>query len=135
MNAKPVPQPTPETQPFWDKCRERELWLPKCADTGKLFFPPRVFSPFTGGGVSWEQASGRATLASFVIVHRPSPGYEQDAPYIIALADLEEGVRMMTNLPGAPIDPALLKIGAPLTVTFEERGAMVIPQFRLAEPA
>ena len=60
MNAKPVPQPTPETQPFWDKCRERELWLPKCADTGKLFFPPRVFSPFTGGGVSWEQASGRA---------------------------------------------------------------------------
>jgi len=131
MNAKPVPEPTPETQPFWDKCRERELWLPICVDSGKPFFPPRMFSPFTGGLVRWEQASGRATLASFVIVYRPSPGYEQDAPYIIALADLAEGVRMMTNLPGAPADPAMLKIGAPLTVTFEERGDMVIPQFRL----
>ena len=135
MSAKPVPEPTPETQPFWDKCRERELWLPKCVDTGKLFFPPRMFSPFTGGAVSWEKASGRATLASFVIVHRPSPGYEQDAPYIIALADLAEGVRMMTNLPGAPVDPKALTIGAPLTVTFEERGDMVIPQFRLEDAA
>ena len=42
---------------------------------------------------------------------------------------------MMTNLPGAPIDPAMLKIGAPLTVTFEERGDMVIPQFRLEDVA
>ncbi len=135
MSAKPVPQLTPETQMFWDKCREHELWLPKCADSGKVFFPPRMFSPFTGGAVGWEKASGRAALASFVIVHRPSPGYEADAPYIIALADLEEGVRMMTNLPGAPADPALLKIGAPLVVTFEERGGMVIPQFRLEDAA
>jgi len=135
MSTKPVPKPTPETQPFWDKAREHELWLPKCADSGKVFFPPRPFSPFTGGAVTWEQASGKARLASFVIVHRPSPGYEGEAPYIIALADLAEGVRMMTNLPGAPTDPAELRIGAPLTVVFEERGDMVIPQFRLEDAA
>lgn len=135
MSGKPVPKPTPETQPYWDRLREHELWLPKCVDTGKVFFPPRPFSPFTGGAVGWHKASGRAKLASFVIVHRPSPGYEADAPYVIALAELEEGVRMMTNLPGAPVDPAALKVGAPLVVAFEDRGDMVIPQFRLEDAA
>lgn len=130
---KPVPWPTPETQPFWDKVRERELWLPKCADTGRFFFPPRAFSPFTGGAVTWAKASGKAKLASFLINQRPSPGWEGEAPYIIALAELEEGVRLMTNLPGAPADPAALAIGAPLELVFEEREDMVIPQFRLAE--
>jgi hypothetical protein len=135
MSSKPVPKPTPETQTFWDKAREHELWLPKCVDSGKVFFPPRAFSPFTGGAVTWEKASGRAKLASFIVVHRPAPGYEAEVPYIIAIAELEEGVRMMTNLPGAPADPAALKIGAPLTVSFEERGDMVIPQFRLGDAA
>jgi uncharacterized OB-fold protein len=131
MNSKPVPKPTPETQYFWDKARLHELWLPKCVDSGRYFFPPRTFSPFTGGAVAWEKVSGRARLASFLILHRPSPGYESEAPYIVALAELEEGPRMMTNLPGSPPDPALLKIGAPLTVTFEQRGDMVLPQFCL----
>src|SRR5450755_4350067 len=129
MNAKPVPKPTPETQPFWDKARLHELWLPKCADSGKFFFPPRMFSPFTGGAVAWGRASGRARLASFLIVHRASPGYEEEVPYIVALAELDEGPRMMTNLPGAPIDPAAIKIGARLTVTFEERDDITLPQF------
>jgi uncharacterized OB-fold protein len=135
MSSKPVPKPTPETQTFWDKAREHQLWLPKCVDTGRVFFPPRAFSPFTGGGVAWEKASGRAKLASFLIVHRPSPGYETEAPYIVALAELDEGPQMMTNLPGAPVDPGALAIGAPLTVVFEERGDMVIPQFRLEDAA
>lgn len=132
MSSKPVPKPTPETQPFWDKARLHELWLPKCVDSGKFFFPPRMFSPYTGGAVAWQRASGRAQLASFLIVHRPSPGYEEEGPYIVALAELDEGPRMMTNLPGTPPDPAAIKIGARLTVTFEERGDMVLPQFRLA---
>jgi uncharacterized OB-fold protein len=131
MNTKPIPKPTPETQLFWDKARAHELWLPQCADSGKVFFPPRAFSPFTGGAVTWVQASGRAKLASFAIIHRPSPGYESEAPYIVALAELEEGPRMMTNLPGSPADPSRLNIGAPLVVTFEARGDMVIPQFRV----
>jgi uncharacterized OB-fold protein len=123
--------PTPETQFFWDKARAHELWLPMCVDSGRHFFPPRPFSPFTGGAVEWRPASGRARLASFVIVHRAAPGFEERVPYIVALAELEEGPRMLTNLPGAPIDPAALKIGVPLTVTFEERGDMTLPQFCL----
>jgi uncharacterized protein len=132
MSSKPTPKPTPETQPFWDKARMHELWLPKCVDSGKFFFPPRMFSPYTGGAVAWERASGQARLASFLIVHRPSPGYEEEGPYIVALAELDEGPRMMTNLPGTPPDPTAIRIGARLTVTFEERGEVVLPQFRLS---
>jgi uncharacterized protein len=132
MNSKPVPKPTPETRYFWDKARLHELWLPRCVDSGKFFFPPRLFSPFTGGAVAWERVSGRARLASFLIIHRASTGYEQEVPYIVALAELDEGPRMMTNLPGTPPDPTRLEIGARLTVTFEQRDDMVLPQFRLA---
>jgi uncharacterized OB-fold protein len=131
--SKPIPIPTPETLPFWDKAHAGELWLPVCADSGRVFFPPRPFSPFTGGAVEWRRASGRAKLASFVICHRPAPGFQDEVPYIIALAELEEGPRLMTNLPGAPVDPAKLAIGAPLTLCFETRGEMAILQFRLLE--
>lgn len=128
---KMSPTATPETAFFWEKAAAHELWLPQCVDTARVFFPPRAFSPFTGGAVTWVRASGRARLASFVVAHRPAPGFEGELPYIIALAALEEGVHMMTNLPGSPPDPAALRIDAPLEVMFEARGVMVLPQFRV----
>ncbi|MTD54742.1 Zn-ribbon domain-containing OB-fold protein [Amycolatopsis pithecellobii] len=130
MAERFIPEPTPETQTFWDKARLGELWLPKCVQTGRVFFPPRASSPFTGGPVSWERASGRASLASYVIVHRPAPGFEE-GPYIVAIVALEEGPHMLTNLPGTSPEPAGLPIGAPLELTFEQRGDVAIPQFRL----
>jgi uncharacterized OB-fold protein len=129
--ARLSPEPTPETAFFWEKAMAHELWLPRCVDSGRVFFPPRAFSPFTGGAVDWQRASGRARLASFVISHRPAPGYEDKLPYIIALAELEEGVRMMTNLPGSPPDPAALAIGAALELTFEAEDGIALPQFRV----
>jgi uncharacterized OB-fold protein len=131
MSTKFLPKPTPETAPFWDKARVHELWLPRCVETGRFFFPPRAFSPFSGGAVEWRRVSGRARLASFLILHRPAPGFEAEAPYVVALAALEEGPHMITNLPGAPAIPPALTIGAPLEVVFEERGEITLPQFRL----
>ncbi|MFD0499630.1 MULTISPECIES: Zn-ribbon domain-containing OB-fold protein [Streptomyces violaceusniger group] len=64
--------------------------------------------------MSWKRASDRATLASYVVVHRASPGFEGEAPYVVAIAALPEGPRLLTNLPGAPPEPAGLTIGAPL---------------------
>lgn len=133
-SAKPAPRSTPETAMFWDKARRRELWLPRCTETGRFFFPPRAFSPFTGGPIDWQQVSGRARLASFNISHRPAPGFDE-GPYVVAIAELEEGPHMLTNLPGAPVDPEALHIGAELEVTFEDRGDHVVPQFRLVQEA
>ncbi len=133
MSDKCLPGPTPETQPFWDGARRGELWLPTCVDTGRTFLPPRALSPFTGGQVRWSRASGRATLASYVIVHRPAPGFEEETPYVVGLAALDEGAHMLTNLPGASADPDRLPIGAALEVVFEQRGDLAVPQFRLVD--
>ena len=95
--GRPKPLPTPETKHFWDGAKDGKLLLQRCGDTGRAYFPPRPFSPYTGTrNVSVFEASGRATLLSYVIHHRPVPGFTP--PYAIAVVELEEGPRMMTNI-------------------------------------
>ena len=90
MTGKPVPVPTPETQPFWDGCAAGELRIQRCADCGRPYFYPRPVCPACGSrNVEWFTASGRATLYSYVINHRPAPGFEDDAPYAIAVVELD----------------------------------------------
>jgi uncharacterized OB-fold protein len=132
---KPLPQPTPETQHFWDGCRAGKLLLQRCRETGKAYFPPRPFSPFTGSrDVEVFEASGKATLYSYVINHRPARGFEEDAPYAIAVVQLPEGVRMMTNIVGCPQTPEALKLDMPLEVVFEKvTDTISLPKFRPAK--
>lgn|GEM_PF-39504 len=124
------PTPTPETIHFWEGCKEGRLLLQKCLDTGKAYFPPRPFSPFTGKRhVEIFPATGRATLYSYVINHREATGF--CAPYAIAVVELEEGPRMMTNIIECAQTPEALQLDMALEVTFvavdEET---VLPQFR-----
>ncbi|MFG1945500.1 Zn-ribbon domain-containing OB-fold protein [Nonomuraea sp. NPDC048826] len=128
---KPVPRPTPDTQPFWDGTAAGELRIQRCRACERHYFYPRPSCPHCGSGaVEWVRASGRATLYSYVINHRPAPGF--DGPYAIAVVELEEGVRMMTNLVGVAPEPENLVLDMPLRVTFEERGEVRVPLF---EPA
>ena len=55
-----------------------------------------------------------------MINHRAAPGFEAEAPYAIAIVELEEGVRMMTNIRGVESTPENLVLDMPLEVTFEE---------------
>ncbi|MGH3277327.1 MAG: Zn-ribbon domain-containing OB-fold protein, partial [Streptosporangiaceae bacterium] len=80
-------------------------------------------------------ATGRATLYSYVINHRPAPGFENDGPYAIAVVQLEEGPRLMTNLRGVPQTPEDLVLDMPLRVTFEQRGDVSLPLFTPAPAA
>jgi uncharacterized OB-fold protein len=126
----PLPEPTPETQRFWDGAAAGELWIQRCVTTGNFFFYPRMFSPFvTGGAVEWVRASGRATLYSYNIVHRPAPGFEARAPYALAVVELAEGPRMMTNIVGIENTPENLILDMPLRVAFEKRAEMTLPVF------
>jgi uncharacterized OB-fold protein len=128
--AKPVPEPTPDTQPFWDGCARGELLLQRCRDCGKPYFYPRPVCPACGStDVEWFRASGRATLYSYVINHRPARGFETEAPYAIAVVELAEGPRMMTNIVGVPNTPEDLILDMELQVTFEQRGDITIPLF------
>lgn len=116
--GRPIPKPTPETQHFWDGTRRGELRLQRCLDCRHVYFPPRPFCPKCGHReVEVFGASGRAALYSYVINYRPMPGHE--APYSIAVVQLEEGPRMMTNIVDCEQTPEALVLDMPLEARFE----------------
>ena len=127
-----LPQPTPETQHFWDGCKVGELRLQRCDECAQTYFPPRPFCPACGcRAVTVFQASGRASLYSYVINHRPRPDMGTE-PHSIAVVTLAEGPRMMSNIVGCPQTPEALELDMPLEVTFETFGDMALPLFRPA---
>jgi uncharacterized OB-fold protein len=132
MSADTLSVPTPETAYFWNGCAERELRLQRCSRCEAYFFYPRPACPTCGldDQVSWHRASGRATLHSYVISHLPAPGFEAGKPLVIAVVELVEGPRMMTNIVGIEPDPDQLVLDMPLVVDFEERASGVVPVFR-----
>ena len=130
---RPLPTPTPETQPYWDALREHRLLIQRCKDCGTAYFYPRPFRPTSlSKDVEWFEASGRGTLYSFVINHRPAPGFGPD-PYVIAVVELEEGCRMMTNLVGIDPDPDKIHCDMPVVIEYlDVNDQVTLPQFRPA---
>ena len=130
MEHRYIPVPTPDTRHFWDGTQRGELLLQKCTACAHTYFPPQPFCPTCGSRkVDVVQASGKATLYSYVISHRDMP--EQKAPYVIAVVQLAEGPRMMTNLVGAPPEPTSFDLDMPLELTYLSISEGVsLPQFR-----
>jgi uncharacterized OB-fold protein len=128
-----VPIPTPETEPFWQGTRERELRLQRCDACAHVYFPPRPFCPKCAARkVSWFAASGRGSLYSYVIHHRPVPGFTP--PYSIAVVELDEGPRMLSNVIDCPQTPEALQLDMRLEVTFKQvTDQIFLPQFRPAQ--
>ncbi len=132
---KPAPVVTPETKPYWDAAAREELHLQRCNACGMHYFYPRPFCPHcSSDDVAWTRVSGRGTLHSYVINHRPVPGWEQDVPYAIAVVELEEGPRLAANIVGIPNTPEHLVLDMPLEVCFEEQSGVNVPKFRPASP-
>ena len=131
---RPLPKPTPETQHFWDGCMAGELRLQRCRACAKSYFPPRPFCPQCASrDVEVYAASGKATLYSYIINHRPRPNFASE-PHAIAVVTLAEGPRMMTNITGCPQTPEALELDMPLQVVFEtQNDDIAVPLFKPAE--
>ena len=129
-----LPQPTPETKPYWDAAREGRLLLPWCEDCGQPHFYPRNICPHCGGArLAWRQASGRGRLHTYVINHKPAEGFEDRVPYVIAVVELEEGPRLMTNIDIADPTPETLRIDMAVEVAFRAvTETVTLPVFRPA---
>ena len=129
----PLPRPTPETKPYWDGLRQHRLMIQRCRDCKKAYFYPRPMCPHCSSrDTEWFQASGRGKLYSFVINHRPPPWMGKD-PYVLAVVELDEGPRMMTNLVGVAPDPARIRCDAPVAIHYDDVARDVtLPRFRLA---
>ena len=128
--ARPLPAPTPETKHFWEGTKAGELRLQRCDDCRHTYFPPRPFCPKCASRkVSVVKAGGKAKLFGYVIHHRPAPGFTP--PYAIAVVELDEGPRMMTNIVGCAQTPDALVLDMPLEVTFEKQTDQItLPFFK-----
>lgn len=114
---KVLPDPSPLARPYFDGCREGQLLLQSCQTCDKSQFYPRVVCSHCGAStLHWTPASGRGSVASFTIVRRAvSQAY--DAPYVLALIDLAEGPRMMSQVIDVDIDT--MTVGIEVSVAFE----------------
>src|SRR5690349_7859906 len=128
--ARAKPKPTPETQHFWDGTRDGELRLQRCDACANVYFPPRPFCPKCASRkVSWFKASGKGVLYSYIIHHRPAPGFTP--PYSIAVVQLDEGPRMMTNIVNCPQTPQALQLDMPVEVVFTKMSDQIaLPLFQ-----
>jgi len=133
---RPVPTKLHETQPFWRGCREGVLLLQSCCACGCLqYYPRAVCAACLSSDLVWRRASGRGRIHSYTTVHRaPSPAFEGDLPYVVAVIELEEGPRMVSRIVGCDSDR--LAIDQPVEVAFERvSDEVVLPVFRPASQA
>lgn len=123
----PLPEPNHYTQPFWDACQRGALEVPACASCGKLFLPNGPVCPecwSTDIGV--KPVSGNGEVFTFT-VYRHSYHPALKIPYVVALIELEEGPRLISNIVSCA--PENVEIGMAVRVQFEREGDFVLPRF------
>jgi hypothetical protein len=118
--TRPEPSTSRLTQPFWDATRGRKFLLQHCLGCKQVVQHPREMCPHCGGTeLSWKEASGRGTVYAASVMHKPaSPMFARKVPYVVAIIELEEGGRMMSNVVGC--EPSEVRVGMPVQVTWEE---------------
>ena len=132
---KPRPRPQdPVEQEFWKRCQDGHLYFQRCSDCGSFRHLPRYMCAKCGSPeFSWERSCGRGTLFSWTVTHQAlHPAFAADIPFVAAVVELEEGVRMATRLVGC--DHERLALDLPVVVEFELIGEdFRLPVFRLSE--
>ena len=135
FERSPLPTASELTQGFWDAARRHELVVQECAACGALrHYPqhrcPKCLSPEW----SWTPVSGRGRVFSFTVTHRAfHPSWAERLPYALITVELEEGVRMVSDLPDDQTDD--VEIGRAVEVFFEDLEDVTLPRFRLTAEA
>jgi len=134
MTGRPVPRPTPLSEPFWEAARRGELVIPHCPACGLRFFVPEPACPgCMSGDWRYEASAGRGAVYSVTVVHRaPGPGF--DAPFALAVVDLDDGGTLLTHVDAA--DPDDVVIGMRVRVDFRPfTDRITLPYFVPENPA
>ena len=132
--GKPVPRPDHVTREFWDAAKKHQLLIQHCRDCGAhQFLPQSCCRGCLSEEIEWVEAKGKGKIYSYTIINRPpTKRFQGDVPYTVALVELDEGVRMMTNVVG--IDPQQVRIDMAVEVVFEDISPEIsLPKFRPTE--
>jgi uncharacterized OB-fold protein len=127
--AKPLPHIDEESRPFWEALKRHELYVQRCRDCGDMRYHPRAQCPqCLSPRTEWVRSSGRGKVYTFTATYQnQAPGFRESLPYIMSWVELDEGVKMLTNL--VDCRPEDVKIGMPVEVVYED----VTPEVTLAK--
>ncbi len=134
MALPPLPWPYQDTADYWAAARDHRFIIQRCTACGEhQFYPRGVCSHCLSSDLEWNEASGQGTVYSFSVNHRaPHPGFADKLPFVLAIIELAEGPRMMTNI--VECDPESVTIGMAVTVTFDDvTEEVTLPKFRPAQ--
>lgn len=129
-----LPVPDAETQPYWDAARDGRLLIKHCNACDRPFFYPRTYCPRCWSpDTEWRESSGHGTVYTFTVVYQNDlPPFRDRLPYVVAIVELDEGVRLTTNVEG--IDPERVRCGMEVRVAFrrelrEDGDPVAVPVF------
>jgi uncharacterized OB-fold protein len=132
-----LPQPDLETQDYWDAAREGKLFIKHCNACGQDFFYPRTYCPKCWSiDTEWKEASGRGRIYTFTVVQQNDlPPFNDRVPYVVAIVELDEGVRMTSNIEGVAPDDVRCDMRVRVAFREEQRDddTVSLPVFTPAE--
>ena len=126
----PAPEHNEINAPYWDSLAQGRLCFQRCTQCGHAWLPPRSECPAClCDEPRWEQATGSARLVSWVIYHIAyHPAFKDRLPYNVAVVELDEGPRLISNIVGVD-DAQRLIIDQPLRLVIEDEGGTAVPRF------
>ncbi|SRR6266567_3947278 len=115
-----IPVPDDETEEYWRAAADGRLLIKECRTCGRPFFHPRTYCPRCwSADTIWREASGKGTVYTFTVVYQNDlPPFRDRVPYVVAIVELEEGVRMTSNVEGCPVEE--VRCGMAVKVAFRE---------------
>jgi len=128
---KYLPRIDEESRGYWEALARHELYFQRCRDCGTKRLYPRAVCPVClSSSTEWVRASGRGTVYTFTVTHQnQAPGYRDALPYVLAVVELAEGVRLMTNV--VECAPDTVRVGMPVEIVFQDvTPEMTLPMFR-----
>ncbi len=130
---KPVPRCDGLNGEFFDFCANHELRFQRCVECGTWRHMPRYTCAACGSDAwSWEDASRKGKLYTWTVAHRSfHPAFDDDVPYAIVVIEMDEGVRVVSQIVDA--EPDALKLSDAVEVVFVPvANGKVLPKFKLA---
>jgi len=127
---KSLPAIQPWSKLFWEGTKSRKLLIQECSNCGKRIFYPKKYCPnCRSTNIKWIESTGEGKVYSFSTLYvGPRPNFEDDVPYTVAIIELNEGVRLMSNIVNC--DPKDIKCDMPVKVTFEDVSEEItLPKF------
>jgi uncharacterized OB-fold protein len=126
---KILPAPSSLSQPYWDGARAGKLLFQQCRACGHNWHPPMPLCPAChSNDVEWRAAAGRGSVYTYTVVRHPThPAFADLVPYVVAVVELDEGPRIVTNIQRCPVDD--VHGGMRVAIVFEDvNGSVSLPQ-------